>query len=68
MKTRAEYLKEYGLHYLIEKKVEKGELFKVGKGIYSEKICSWNSKISQQKNTCVSFSQQNTSIFPYTTL
>ena len=37
MKTRAECLAEYGSDYLIEKKIEKGELFKVGKGIYSEK-------------------------------
>ena len=39
MKTRAECLKEYGSDYFIEKKVEEGELFKVGKGIYSETEC-----------------------------
>ena len=33
MKTRAECLKEYGSDYFIEKKIEEGELFKVGKGI-----------------------------------
>ena len=37
MKTRAECLKEYGSDYFIEKKIKKGELFKIGKGIYSEK-------------------------------
>lgn len=37
MKTRAECLEQYGSDYLIEKKVEEGELFKVGKGVYSEK-------------------------------
>ena len=37
MKTRAECLKQYGSDYFIEKKVKDGELFKVGKGIYSEK-------------------------------
>ena len=37
MKTRAECLKEYGSDYFIEKKIEKGELFKVGKGVYSKK-------------------------------
>ena len=37
MKTRAECLEEYGSDYFVEKKIEKGELFKVGKGIYSEK-------------------------------
>ena len=37
MKTRAECLEEYGSDYFIEKKIEEGELFKVGKGIYSEK-------------------------------
>lgn len=36
MKTRAECLEEYGSDYFIEKKIENGELFKVGKGIYSE--------------------------------
>lgn len=37
MKTRAECLEIYGSDYFIEKKIEAGELFKVGKGIYSEK-------------------------------
>lgn len=37
MKTRAECLEKYGSDYFIEKKIEEGELFKVGKGIYSEK-------------------------------
>ena len=37
MKTRTECLKEYGSDYYIEKKVEEGKLFKVGKAIYSEK-------------------------------
>ena len=37
MKTRTECLEEYGSDYFVEKKIEKGELFKVGKGIYSEK-------------------------------
>ncbi len=37
MKTREECLKEYGSDYLIEKKIEEGELFKVAKGVYSEK-------------------------------
>ena len=37
MKTRAERLEKYGSDYFIEKKIEEGELFKVGKGIYSEK-------------------------------
>ena len=36
MKTRAECLKEYGSDYYIEKQIEKGKLFKVGKGVYSE--------------------------------
>ena len=36
MKTRAECLKEYGSDYYIEKKIEEGKLFKVGKGVYSE--------------------------------
>lgn len=36
MKTRAECLEEYGSDYYIEKKIEEGELFKVGKGVYSE--------------------------------
>ena len=33
MKTRAECLEKYGSDYFIEKKIEEGELFKVGKGI-----------------------------------
>lgn len=37
MKTRAECLEKYGSDYFIEKKIEEGQLFKVGKGIYSEK-------------------------------
>lgn len=37
VKTRAECLEKYGSDYFIEKKIEKGELFKIGKGIYSEK-------------------------------
>ena len=37
MKTRAECLKEYGSDYFIEKKIEEGKLFKIEKGIYSEK-------------------------------
>ena len=37
MKTRAECLKKYGSDYFIEKKIEEGKLFKIGKGIYSEK-------------------------------
>lgn len=37
MKTRAECLEKYGSDYFIEKKIKEGELFKVGKGIYSEK-------------------------------
>ncbi len=36
MKNRAECLKEYGSDYMIQKKIDAGELFKVGKGIYSE--------------------------------
>ena len=36
MKTRAECLEKYGSDYFIEKKIEEGKLFKVGKGIYSE--------------------------------
>ena len=31
MKTRAECLEKYGSDYFIEKKIEEGELFKVGK-------------------------------------
>lgn len=37
MKTRAECLKKYGSDYFIEKAIEEGKLFKVGKGIYSKK-------------------------------
>lgn len=37
MKTRAECIEMYGSDYNIEKKIEAGELFKLGKGIYSEK-------------------------------
>ncbi|MCC8047205.1 MAG: hypothetical protein LIP12_17235 [Clostridiales bacterium] len=37
MLTRAECLEKYGSDYFIEKEVEAGRLFKVGKGIYSEK-------------------------------
>lgn len=37
MKTRAECLKKYGSDYFIEKEIEEGKLFKVGKGIYSKK-------------------------------
>ena len=37
MKTRLECLEEYGSDYFIEKKIENGELYKLGKGIYSDK-------------------------------
>ena len=37
MMSRAECLKVYGSDYLIDKKIEKGELYKITKGIYSEK-------------------------------
>jgi hypothetical protein len=37
MMSRAECLKEYGSDYLIDKKIEKGELYKITKGIYSKK-------------------------------
>ena len=37
MKTRGECLEKYGSDYFIEKKIEEGELFKIEKGIYSEK-------------------------------
>ena len=37
MKTCAECLEEYGSDYFIEKKIEEGEMFKVGRGIYSKK-------------------------------
>ena len=36
MKDRAECLNEYGSDYLIRKKVEAGELFRVGKAVYAE--------------------------------
>ena len=36
MKTRMECLTEYGSDYKIQQKVEAGELFRVGKAIYSE--------------------------------
>ena len=37
MKTRTECLAEYGSDYFIEQKIKEGLLFKVGKGVYSEK-------------------------------
>ena len=37
LKTRAECLKEYGSDYLIDKRIGEGKLYKIGKGIYSEK-------------------------------
>ena len=36
MKTRLECLEEYGSDYFIEKKIENGALYKLGKGIYSD--------------------------------
>ncbi len=36
MKSRADCLKEYGSDYYIDKKIEEGVLFKIGKGVYSE--------------------------------
>lgn len=36
MKSRAECLAQYGSDYMIQKKVSSGELFKVGKAVYSE--------------------------------
>ena len=36
MKSRAECLKEYGSDYLIQQKVKSGELFRVGKALYSD--------------------------------
>lgn len=36
MKSRADCLKEYGSDYKIQQKVNAGNLFRVGKGIYSE--------------------------------
>lgn len=35
MKSRADCLNEYGSDYMIQQKVDAGELFKVGKGVYS---------------------------------
>ena len=37
LKSRVECLAEYGSDYMIQQKIEAGELFKVGKAIYSEK-------------------------------
>ena len=37
LKTRAECLKEYGSDYFINQKVKEGKLFRVDKGIFSEK-------------------------------
>ena len=37
MRTRAECLELYGSDYFIGKKIKEGELYKVGKGIYSDK-------------------------------
>lgn len=40
MKSRADCLKEYGSDYLIQQKVKSGELFRVGKALYSdERAC-----------------------------
>ncbi|MBP5255066.1 MAG: hypothetical protein J6Z23_06790 [Lachnospiraceae bacterium] len=36
MKSRADYLAEYGTDYRIRQKVDAGELFEVGKAVYSE--------------------------------
>ena len=36
MKSRAECLAEYGSDYMIQQKVDSGELFRVGKAVYSE--------------------------------
>ena len=36
MKSRSECLKELGSDYMIQKKISSGELFKVGKAVYSE--------------------------------
>jgi len=36
MKKRSECLNEYGSDYMIQKKIDAGELFKVGKAIYSK--------------------------------
>ena len=37
MKNRADCLSEYGSDYMIQKKINAGELFKIGKSVYSEK-------------------------------
>ncbi len=36
MKNRRECLREYGSDYGIQQKVDAGELFRVGKAVYSE--------------------------------
>ena len=36
MRSRAECLSEYGSDYMIQQKVDAGELFRVGKAVYSE--------------------------------
>lgn len=36
MKTRAECLSEYGSDYKIQQKVDAGEIFRIGKALYSE--------------------------------
>lgn len=38
MKSRTECLAEYGSDYVIRQKVERGELFRVGKAIYSKEV------------------------------
>ena len=38
MKTRAECLCEYGSDYMLKKKIESGELYKLGKSVYSEDV------------------------------
>ena len=35
IKSRAECLKQYGSDYMIQQKVKSGELYEVGKAIYS---------------------------------
>ena len=37
MMTRAECLSVYGSDYYIKKKIKDGELYKISKGVYSEK-------------------------------
>ena len=37
MKSRSECLQQYGSDYMIRKKVKEGELYEVGKAVYSEK-------------------------------